>query len=137
MRLLSTTLAIVFIALSSCKKTVEKIQKDALTQIITNGQWAVTKFTKGTTDITADFSNYKFQFKEDRTVDAINNGTVEKTGTWDGNASTRTIVSSFTNASTALMQLNGSWYVNDSGLTYVISTQDSNGETKTLRLDKR
>ena len=34
--------------------------------------------------ITSDFSAYKFQYYSNYTVDAIKNGVVEKTGTWDG-----------------------------------------------------
>ena len=84
-----------------------------------------------------DFSGYRFQFKDDNTVDAIKNGAVEKTGSWVGNATSRTIVSNFTNAAAALMLLNGTWYVNDSGLTYVVASQTVNGEARNLRLDKQ
>jgi hypothetical protein len=136
MRFLSTVLIFLLLT-TACKKTVEKVQEDALVKIITNGQWVVTKFTSGTTDVTSNYGGYRFQFKSDKTVDAIKNGAVEKTGTWDGNAYNKTIISSFTNASSPLMLLNGTWHVTDSGLSYVVSTQESNGETKTLRLDKQ
>ena len=127
-----------FLVFASCStKTVEEKQKDLLTQLIINGQWAVTRFTKGTTDVTADFTGYKFQFKEDNTVDAIKNGAVEKTGSWVGNTSNRTIISQFTNANATLMLLNGTWNVTDSGLTYVESSQTVNGEERKLRLDKQ
>lgn len=128
-------LALLFSACST--KTVEEQQKDLLVQLITNGQWAVTNYTKGTADLTVDFSGYRFQFKDDNTVDAIKNGAVEKTGSWVGNATSRTIVSNFTNAAAALMLLNGTWYVNDSGLTYVVASQTVNGEARNLRLDKQ
>ena len=123
---------------SACStKTVEEQQKDLLVQLIVNGQWAVTNYMKGTADVTAEFSGYKFQFKDDNTVDAIKNGSVEKTGSWVGNATSRTIQSQFTNATATLMLLNGTWYVTDSGLTYVESTQNVNGEARKLRLDKQ
>jgi hypothetical protein len=128
-------LALIFAACST--KTVEEQQKDLLVQLITNGQWAVTTYTKGTVDRTADFSGYKFQFKDNNTVDAIKNGAVEKTGSWVGNATTRTIQSEFTNAAPALMLLNGTWYVDDSGLTYVKASQTVSGEPRILRLDKQ
>ena len=123
---------------SGCStKTVEEQQTDLLVQLIVNGQWSVTNFMRGTNDVTADFTGYKFQFKDDKTVDAIKNGSVEATGSWVGNATSRTIVSQFTNAAATLMLLNGTWNVTDSGLTYVKSTQTVNGEERKLRLDKQ
>lgn len=132
-----TGMALVLLLAACSTKTVEEQQKDLLVQLITNGQWAVTNYTKGTTDVTADFSGYRFQFKDDSTVDAIKNSAVEKTGSWVGNATSRTIQSQFTNAAVALMLLNGTWYVNDSGLTYVVASQTVNGEARNLRLDKQ
>lgn len=132
-----TGIALALLLAACSTKTVEEQQKDLLVQLITNGQWVVTNYTKGPTDMTADFSGYKFQFKDDNTVDAIKNGSVEKTGSWVGNATSRTIISEFSNAAPALMLLNGTWYVNDSGLTYVVASQTVNGETRNLRLDKQ
>ena len=133
----AVALAFVFLASSCNTKTIEEKQIDLLTQLIVSGQWIVSKYTKGATDVTADFSGYKFQFKDDNTVDAIRNGAVEKSGTWVGNATNRTIVANFTNAAPALMLLNGTWNVTDSGLTYVESSQTVNGEERKLRLDKQ
>lgn len=129
--------AVAVLCFAGCKKTVEKTQQDLLIKLITTGQWSVTSYVKGPNDITPDFSAYKFQFKEDRTVDAIKSNAVEKTGSWDGSMETKTIVSNFTNANTTLTLLNGNWYITDSGLTYVISTQTVNGELRKLRLDKQ
>jgi len=131
-------LAIILIsfAFTSCKKAIENIQEDALIQIMTNGQWSVTSYKKGMDDITADFSGYKFQFKSNRTVDAIKNNIVEKTGTWDGNAYNRSITSNFANATSPLLFLNGTFNITDSGLNYVEANQTVNGEVRTLRLDK-
>ena|SRR5687767_14828439 len=124
--------------LGACStKTVEEQQTDLLVQLITSGQWVVSNYTKGGADVTADFSGYRFQFKDNNTVDAIKNGSVEKTGSWVGNATSRTIISEFTNAAAALMLLNGTWYVNDSGLTFVVASQTVNGEARNLRLDKQ
>lgn len=123
-------------AFTGCKKTIENAQEDALIQIMTNGQWSVTSYQKGSTDVTADFSGYKFQFKSNRTVDAIKNNAVEKTGTWEGNAYARSIFSNFSNAVNPLLLLNGTFIITDSGLTYVEANQTINGEVRTLRLDK-
>lgn len=132
------TLLIILICFSftSCKKAIENAQEDALIKIMTGGQWLVTHYKKGMEDVTADFSGYKFQFKSNRTVDAIKNNIVEKTGTWDGNAYNRSIVSNFANATHPLLLLNGTFLITDSGLTYVEANQTVNGEVRMLRLDK-
>ena len=123
-------------AFTNCKKAIENVQEDALIQIMTNGQWSVTSFKKGIDDVTADFSGYKFQFKSNRTVDAIKNNIVEKTGTWDENAYNRSIISNFANATNPLLLLNGTFIITDSGLSYVEANQTVNGEVRMLRLDK-
>lgn len=132
----SALLFLLTITLSSCKKTVEKAQQDALITVMTNGRWIVTSYTKGGTDVTANFNGYEFQFKENKTVEAIKNNRVEKTGTWDGNAFTRTIISNFLNAVQPLALLNGSFYIDDSSLTTVDASQTVNGEVRTLKLKK-
>lgn len=128
---------VVLLPALGCKKKIENVKEDLLVNLIVSSQWVVTKYTKGTTDVTADFSPYSFQFRKNFTVDAINNGTVETTGTWDGDIATKTIVSNFPNPNTILVRLNGTWLVKDSGLDYVESTQTIGGETCFLRLVKK
>ena len=64
----------------SCNK--EEMAKNAVMNAMTTGYWKVASFTNGTADVTSDFDTYKFQFKENLTVDAIHNTMVEKTGNW-------------------------------------------------------
>lgn len=123
----------------SCKKTIEKAAENAVVQIMVTGQWRVTKYTKASTDITSDFSAYTFQFKENRTVDALKSGVVEKTGTWEGDASNiyaPTIYSNFAGASHPLNLLNGTFLITNSGQTFVEAKITVNGEERQLRLDK-
>ncbi len=103
---------------------------------MTDGQWAVTSFTQNGSDVTTDFTGYKFQYYSNKTVDAIKNGTVEKTGTWDGEASTMTTSANFINATTPLSLINGSWHITNNSWTFVVATQTTGSETKTMRLDK-
>ena len=130
-------LAIVgMVLLGSCKKAIEQTQLDALMKLITSGQWKVTSFKKDATDITSQFADYKFQFKEEGTVDAIKDGRVDKTGTWAGNTTNLSIQSSFGAVEAPLNLLNGTWYVTKTSLTFEESYQQVNGETHFLRLDK-
>jgi hypothetical protein len=123
--------------LAGCKKSIQNIQEDLVIKAMTDGQWVVTSFTFNNANITSDFSPYKFKYYSNKTVDAINNGNIEKTGTWDGNASTMTTWASFTNASYPLNLINGSWHIVNNGWTYVVATQVIGSETKAMRLDKQ
>lgn len=118
------------------KEQIEQQQQTAIIEAMTNGQWKVTKYIKGGTDVTTDFSTYKFQFKNDFTVDAINNSVVEKTGTWNADATARTITSNFTNATNPLVLLNGTWNITNNSWTWVEASQTVGTESRTLRLDK-
>jgi hypothetical protein len=124
--------------LFSCdtKEIVEEQQENLVVQAMTNGQWKVSSFIKGGSDVTADFSTYKFQFKNNNTVDAINNGNVEKTGTWTADANAQTITSGFANVGQPLDLLNGTFNIESTTWTSVNASQTVNGELRTLRLDK-
>lgn len=129
-------LLFIFLTNFSCKKTVEKIKENAVISAMTDGQWVITNFKKDGATITSDFTGYKFQYHSNQTVDAIKNGVVEKTGTWDGDATTMTITANFTNAGTPLSLLNGSWHVDNNSWTYVVASQNTTTESKSLRLEK-
>jgi hypothetical protein len=126
---------IVLFLLTSC---VKKKQEDIVINAMVQGQWKVTKFIKATDDVTSDFTNYKFQFRTNFTVDAINinNGIVEKTGSWNADATTQTISSNFTNAINPVVLLNGTWHITNNSWTWVEATQIINGESWNLRLEK-
>lgn len=124
-------------ALSSCNKLKEKIAQDAVISAMTDGQWVITSFTDNGNDITASFSSYKFKYYSNKTVDAIKNGTVEKTGSWDGSASTMTTWASFPGATSPLDLINGTWHIDDNSWTFVVASQTNGSETKTMRLDKQ
>lgn len=122
---------------SGCKKIKDNIEEKKVLDFITEGQWKVTTLTKGSADYSADFGGYNFQFKTNNIVDAIKNGTVQKTGSWQGNATNYTINSSFpADALHPLPLLNGTWQIVDGGSTFVVATKSDNGELSTLRLDR-
>ena len=74
------TLLLFAITLSGCKKAIENIQEDLVIKAMTDGQWKVTSFIQNGTDITVDFSTYRFKYYSDKTVDAIKSGIFEKKG---------------------------------------------------------
>jgi hypothetical protein len=122
---------------TGCEKAIEKKQEDLIIKAMTDGQWVVTSFVQNGNDITPGFSGYKFQYYSNKTVDAIKNGTIEKTGTWDGEASTMTTWANFATATPPLSLVNGSWHIDNNSWTFVEATQATAGETRTMRLDKQ
>lgn len=132
-------LLIVSFCFLSCKQTIENVGEDYIVKIMVTGQWRVTKYIKGGVDITNDFSLYSFQFKENRTVDAIKAGSLEKTGTWEGDASNfsaPTIYSNFDSPGYPLSLLNGTFFITNTGQTFVEAKINVGGEERSLRLDK-
>ena len=125
------------VSFTSCKKAIEKKQENAIIKAMTDGQWVITSFVKGGTDITTDFSGYKFQYYSNETVDAIKNGTVEKKGSWKGDVSSMSISAQFDNASSPVVYINGTWHIDNNSWTYVVASMVVGSETRTLRLEKQ
>ena len=121
----------------SCKKTIEQIQEDLVVKAMTDGQWKITNFVYNGNNITTDFDTYRFKYYSNKTVDAINNGTVEKTGNWDGNSSNMTTWANFTGAVHPLVLINGNWQITRNSWTYVEASQTVGTDTKIMRLDKQ
>lgn len=118
------------------KEKKQQVQENLVVQAIVNGQWKVTNFNKGGSDVTGNFASYNFQFKTNNTVDAINSGSVEKTGTWNADPTAQTITSDFANAADPLALLNGTWLITNTTWTSVEAKQTAGGELRILRLDK-
>ena len=123
--------------MTSCKKTIEQIQEDLVIKAMTDGQWKITNFVYNGNNITTDFDTYRFKYYSNKTVDAINNGTVEKTGNWDGNSSNMTTWANFTGAVHPLVLINGNWQITRNSWTYVEASQTVGNDTKIMRLDKQ
>ena len=129
-------LALLTLLFFGCKKTVREAQEDFVVNAMTNGQWMVKSYLKGSTDITSSFSSYKFQFKENRTVDAIKDNITEKTGTWDANAAAMSITANYSTQAEPLSLLNGTWVIVKNSLSYVEASMTIGNETRFLRLEK-
>jgi hypothetical protein len=128
---------LVFFALTGCKKAIEAKAENAIVKAMTDGQWVITTFTTNGTDITSSFATYKFQYYSNYTVAAINSGSVENTGTWQGDINAMSISANFPNAVNPLLLLNGTWVINDNSWTYVKATMTIGNEVRILRLDKQ
>lgn len=129
-------LCLVVILLPGCKKAVQKIQQNLIIDAMTDGEWKVTSFTRDGTNITADFSTYTFRYYSDRTVDAKVNGTVQQTGSWDGDMNTQTTWAEFISAVYPLALINGTWKIDRNSWTFVEATQEEGGHKSVMRLDK-
>lgn len=121
---------------SSCKKAIQNVQEDLVIKAMTDGQWKVTAFSLNGNNITPDFTNYRFKYYSDKTVDALNNGSLEKKGNWDGDASTMTTYANFSSPTYPLNLINGNWTITRNSWTYVEAYQNGT-DSKTMRLDKQ
>ena len=105
--------------ISGCKKQIDKVKADAVVDVMVANKWIVLQYMEGSSNVTAEFDGYDFQFSRDYTVVGANAATsISKTGTWSGNASNQTIAANFVNATKPLSRLNGTW---------AIYSYDSNG----------
>ena len=114
---------VLFLVLSSVgciKKAIEEKKEDLVVKAVTDGQWKVMWYHCNGAYVNSYFTPYTFQFKENNTVDAINNGVVENTGSWQASAESKTITSHFSNTtSDALICLNHTWTIKTSTWTSV------------------
>lgn len=136
MRLTFFLLVFLNFASLSCKKVIEQIQEDRIIDIMVSGQWIVTQFILDGNSRLAEFSPYQFQYHRNKTVDAINGGTIEYTGNWDGNVSAKTTWADFGSTPEPVSLLNGTWQITNNTLTYVILTQNNGSGNKQMRIDK-
>lgn len=126
-------LIFIIIAFSAgCNKVAEK----ANLSIITDGQWKITQFIRNNEDLTAAFDSYKFQFKNNKTIDAIKGSEVEKTGTWEPDFVNQSLQSYFQNAYFPLILLNGKWTVIAANSTLVEATLNIDGEKRIVKITK-
>jgi len=125
-------------SIGGCKKAIRKAQENFVLEVMTNGTWVVTKMAEGSAVTTSAFDGYEFQFKRDRSVDAIKNGVVMGTGNWDPRESEQSIYSNFSSGSEAVLQkLNGVWQLYSVSFTTVKTRQTKSGLEWNLDLAKK
>jgi hypothetical protein len=135
-------LSFTLLMLAGCKKAIkqtrEQIAETLIVKAITDGRWTVTVYKDDVTDYIAEFNGYEFQFKTDRTVDAVKNTTVESTGTWNEDKVNIAIIADYpTTAASTLQRLDGNWKLKDSNWTWVKAEQTINGKLVKLELTKK
>lgn len=124
------------IGLTSCKKAVEKAQENIILDVMTDGQWLISRYLEGTTDLTNDFAAYSFQFYRDGRVSGFS-GQPEEKGTWVAHIDSRSIETAFPNADITLRKLNGNWKITDSDWDEVKAETTTDNILKTLWLRKK
>jgi hypothetical protein len=122
--------------LPSCKKAVDNIQKNAAYDIITKGQWKVTKFEKGTASILPEYADYVFQFYENDVVTAFKPGSPDINGVWSASTENLSITTSFPGQSDPLKRFNGTWLITKITETTVEGINGANAEPYTVALIK-
>lgn len=121
-----------------CKKVKEDLGKKFIIDAMTSGLWIVHTFTDENVDITADFTGYEFQFKDDGKVFAIKTATSEQTtGTWEGNVNDLTIFSNFSGAGDPLQRLNDTWKITNNTTKLVEAQPFNSGRLAYLKLVKK
>ncbi len=99
---------------ASCKKFIEQQQQNAIVDLVTKGDWRVTRYINDENrDLTDSLSNYIFHFNKDGTVYGVQFGQ-QTNGTWSADVGTKSITSAFPAAPYPVTLLNYTWIVTDS-----------------------
>lgn len=127
---------LLFITLSSCKKTIEQQKEDYLLSVLTDGTWYLQNYTENDGDNTYDFIQYDFKFYDDGKMEAIStNATV--TGAWKGEPSKLTFTVTFPASEPTLSRLNHEWQWVKSNVGLIFAETITPVYKKTIRLKRR
>ncbi len=124
------------VGLGSCKKAVDNAQENAAFEIITNGQWVVTKFDVGTEPKLSEYNGFVFQFFNTGVVKAMKSGNPDIDGNWSVRTDVAAINSNFPGQGDPLRRFNGTWLLTRTTETTVQAIKDEAGVTYTLGLRK-
>jgi hypothetical protein len=123
-------------SLFSCKKAVDTVQQNVAFDIITNGQWIVTRFDVGTTPKSSEYADFVFQFFSNGVVTAKKAGNPDINGNWSVRTDVAAINSNFPGQEDPLRRFNGTWLLTRTTETTVQAIRDEAGQTLTLGLRK-
>lgn len=135
-------LSLTLLIFGGCKKAIQRTQEQIaetlIVKAVTDGRWVVSVYKEGSNDYQPEFTDYEFQFKTDRTVDAVKNATTESTGVWSEDKVNIAISADYpTTASSTLQRLDGIWKLKSSTWTWVKAEQIINGKLTVLELQKK
>ncbi len=103
---------VLFFSSISCKKMIDDIKEQTITNAITNGSWYVSKYEEGGSNMTSSFSGWDAIFLDNGTFTISKTGQPTAVGTWVGNISDWTFTITFTSTPTSpLEKLGGVWTV--------------------------
>lgn len=103
---------VLFFSTISCKKMIDDIKEQTITNAITNGSWYVSKYEEGGSNMTSSFSGWDAIFLDNGTFTISKTGQPTAVGTWVGNISDWTFTITFTSTPTSpLEKLGGVWTV--------------------------
>lgn len=128
---------LLLVAVSGCKKMIDKKIESLLMEAITSGTWYVEQYRESATDITSSFAAYEFRFQRDGTVQGLRTGMNPDNGTWSGNLQNASISASFPSAADPLKKVNGLWKITDSYMNYVEAEMNVTGGKNILHLRKK
>lgn len=128
---------VLMLLLGSCKKVKENIEEEAALNLLDGTKWKITSYTKGSTDLSADFSPYVFRFNKDLTVDALRNNSTESTGTWQGDIASQTISAYFPSAGHPLLLLNATWTITESTTRSLTANTGGGADLRQLKMEKQ
>lgn len=135
-RILPIISLIILTSSLSCKKLIEKKQKDAIIEAMTTGVWMVEQYFEDSSNVTSEFLNYEFQFYENGTVKGTL-GTNVANGTWVADVDKYTITAEFPAAGDPLEKLNFTWLIKDSYWDYVEAETTTPAGKNILHLRKK
>jgi len=134
-KLLQLSFILLIPCLFSCKKTIEKKQRDYLVDVLASGNWKIEYYAEDQTDLSSLFADYLVTFKSDGTME-ISNGYTTVAGTWIGDIATYSFNANFASAPSPIDKLNGKWVVTNGHSNYVEASMNANGGVVYLHIRK-
>ena len=110
------------------------IPEDLLVKVLTDGEWSVTDYKLNGVDRTPEFAGWRFKYYNTNVIEAKLNGTVNNTGTWQGNQSDMNFSASFQGATDPVTLVNGTWHIDQPGTRIVVASQTVGTESRVMKL---
>jgi hypothetical protein len=121
---------------TSCvKKLIDETTNDLFVNIMTDGQWKVTNYMEGTTDLTTDYDGWAMKFYSNNTSTSTKGSTIIN-GTWSGGLATNKMTVNASSAIYPIDKLVGTWDIISGTLTVGKFSQNRNGVILKLELTK-